>query len=129
MATARSAAVRKRPPWKRLVRALLIFAGIPYLGILLLLALLHRSLIYGHIRDDTLNSRPGHITNARIEPISLTTDGNLRLNGWHVVSEAGNGHAAEENARQEQGRPLILYFCGNAANRKYRAEEFEIFAS
>jgi fermentation-respiration switch protein FrsA (DUF1100 family) len=26
-------------------------------------------------------------------------------------------------------RPLILYFCGNAANRRYRVEEFEIFAS
>jgi fermentation-respiration switch protein FrsA (DUF1100 family) len=128
MATAKAPAVRKRPPWKRLVRALLVFAGVPYLGILLLLALLQRSLIYGPIHDDTLNARPGHVPNARVEPVSLTTDGNLRLHGWHVIAEAAADRDEDAPAEVAHGRPLILYFCGNAANRKYRAQEFEIFA-
>jgi fermentation-respiration switch protein FrsA (DUF1100 family) len=128
MATAKAPAVRKRPPWKRLMRALLVFAGVPYLGILLLLALLQRSLIYGPIHDDTLNARPGRIANARVEPVSLTTDGNLRLNGWHIIAEAAADRHDDPRPESPNGRPLILYFCGNAANRKYRAEEFEIFA-
>src|SRR5262249_56454086 len=118
--------VQKRPPWKRCVRALLVFAGIPYLVILLLLTIWQRSLIYGPIRDESLNTRPTHIPGARVEPVSLLTDDHLRLNGWHVVSEARTNRDAEENPQSEPGRPLILYFCGNAGNRKYRVEEFKI---
>jgi fermentation-respiration switch protein FrsA (DUF1100 family) len=58
----------------------------------------------------------------------LTTDGNVRLNGWHILSEAEISRQAEERLRLADGRPLILYFCGNAANRRYRSGEFEIFA-
>jgi len=128
MATAKPEMVHKRPGWMRSVRALLVFVGLPYLGILLLLAILQRSLIYGPIHDDTLNARPAHIPNARIEPLSLTTDGNLRLNGWHIIAETSGDRDGQAHAESASSRPLILYFCGNAANRRYRAEEFEIFA-
>ena len=117
MATAKSPDVRKRSPLRRLLRALIIFTAVPYLGILVLLALLQRSLIYGPTRDDTLNVRPVQISGDRIEPIRLTTAGDLTLNGWYITADV---------SEWTHGRPVILYFCGNAANRAYRAEAFEI---
>src|ERR1041384_1750612 len=113
MATAKPELVHKRPAWKRFARALLLFAGLPYLGILLLLAILQRSLIYGPIHDDTLNTRPTHIPHARIEPLSLTADGNLRLNGWHIIAERSADGDGQTHTASANGRPLILYFCGN----------------
>ena len=128
MATAKTPAVHKRTLRQRLVRAFIVFAVVPYLGVLLLLVVLQRSLIYGPIRDDALNVRQCQIPGARVEPVSLTTDGNLQLNGWHIVAEAAVDRDDDPPTPGANGRPLILYFCGNAANRAYRAEEFEIFA-
>jgi fermentation-respiration switch protein FrsA (DUF1100 family) len=126
MATAKTPADLKRSLQRRLVRALLVFGAVPYLVILVLLALLQRSLIYGPIRDDTLNTRQCRVPGARVEPISLTTEDNLRINGWHVIPETAVGRQDDEP--RANARPLILYFCGNAGNRRYRFEEFEIFA-
>jgi fermentation-respiration switch protein FrsA (DUF1100 family) len=107
---------------------LVVFAAIPYLGVVGLVALLQRSLIYGPIRDDALNVRLCQIPGARVEPVSLTTDGDLRLNGWQVAAEAAADRDGADPPEGAIDRPLILYFCGNAANRAYRADEFEIFA-
>ncbi|MGE5192107.1 MAG: alpha/beta hydrolase [Deltaproteobacteria bacterium] len=127
MATAKPPAVRKQSRWRHLVRALFVFAVVPYLGILLLLVLLQRSLIYGPIRDDALNVRLCQIPGAHVEPVNLTTTGNLRLNGWHIRADTA-ADRGDDRSPSAHGRPLILYFCGNAANRGYRADEFEIFA-
>jgi len=129
MATEKTTAAHKRSPRQRIVRALIVFGAVPYLGILLLLFLLQRSLIYGPIRDEALNTRQCRIPEARVEPISLTTDDHLPLNGWHIVAEAADKRDGGAPPRMSHDRPLILYFCGNAANRRYRVEEFEIFAS
>src|SRR5258707_1112962 len=71
MATAKPPDVRKRSPLRRLLRSLIVFSAVPYLGILVLLAVLQRSLIYGPTNDDTLNLRPAQISGARVEPIQL----------------------------------------------------------
>src|SRR5260370_2824211 len=87
-----------------------------------------RSLIYGPARDATLNAEPMMIQGARNEPISLTTPDHLQLNGWHIVAGSGNSPADEKGDERSQGRPLILYFCGNAGNRGCRADVFDFLA-
>src|SRR5262245_42360150 len=76
----------KRSKIRQLFRALLIFIGVPYGAIILLLTILQRSLIYGPIHDEALNVRPVPIAGATTEPIRLTADDNLQLNGWHLVA-------------------------------------------
>src|SRR5579872_5125912 len=125
MAATQTPAVPKRS-WRRsLVRALVAFAVVPCLCTLMLLALLQRSIIYAPTRDESL-ARRRFIPGAHVENISFTTAEDLRLNGWHVVAAAAADR--DDGALSPRNGPLILYFCGNAANRAARAEEFEIFA-
>jgi hypothetical protein len=109
------------------VRTIAVFVGVPYFGILVLMAVFQRSLIYGPARDNTLNVRQAIIRDARNLPISLTTPDHRQLNGWHIVP-GGTTNAGAEHREWAHGRPLILYFCGNAGNRAYRVDVFDYLA-
>ena len=52
----------------------------------------------------------------------------LELRGWHVLP-VGRSAANREESDLElaEGRRLVLYFSGNAANRRYRVPEFGVF--
>ncbi len=119
---------RPRSPARRVTRAIAVYVGVPYLVILVLMAVFQRSLIYGPARDQTLNAHPKIIQGARNEPISLTTPDHLELNGWHITAGSGALAADEKKGERSQGKPLILYFCGNAGNRGYRADVFDFLA-
>jgi len=93
-----------------------------------LMAVFQRALIYGPARDAGLNRNPTIIQGARNQPISLTTPDNLPLNGWHVIAGSGLPAGGEKDGEWSHGRPLILYFCGNAGNRSYRADIFDFIA-
>jgi fermentation-respiration switch protein FrsA (DUF1100 family) len=56
----------------------------------------------------------------------LTAD-RLHLNGWHVIAEKAAVPGGDNRGEWSRGKPLILYFCGNAGNRADRVEEFQIF--
>ena len=118
-----SPAPRQRSPLRRVTRAIAVYLGVPYFGILLLMAVFQRSLLYHPARDDSLNVRPAKIQDARNEPISLTTPGRLQLNGWHIVGGAPQGDRAGRD--WSHGKPVILYYCGNAGNRGYRVDVFD----
>src|SRR5260370_22367880 len=120
--------VRNRSPLRRLIRAMIIFIVVPYLGIALLLAFLQRSMIYGPVHDTSLNVRLPGILGARVAPISLLTADRLQLNGWHVIAEKAAVPLGDNRDEWSRGKPLVLYFCGNARNRAHRVEEFQLFA-
>jgi hypothetical protein len=119
---------RTRSPARRLIRAIAKYAGVPYFGVVVLMAVFQRLLIYGPAHDASLNVHPTIIQGARNEPISLTTPDHLELNGWHITAGGGANAADEKGGEWSQGRPLILYFCGNAGNRSYRADVFDFLA-
>ncbi len=113
----------------RKLRSLVIFAAIPYAAIVVLLTIFQRSLIYAPAHDLTLNLSLPNIPGAASNAVDVEATDKLVLHGWHITSRPAGGEAFDESVRKRlQGRPVILYFCGNAGNRAYRAAEFELFA-
>ncbi len=105
-----------------------VFAAVPYAVVVLLLAVFQRSLIYHPTRDDSLNIHPARIAGAHIEPIEFTTADKFQLKGWKIIAESVAGKSDDGDAQEPPGRPVILYFCGNAGTREYRVEVFEFIA-
>lgn len=118
----------RRPGWKRrLLRTALAILTICLL-LLLMLALLQRRLIYFPSRQAHIDPQQAGLPVGRVHTITLETDDGVQLHGWHVLP---NGQVAADrdacDRQLELGRPVVLYFSGNAGNRLYRPEEFEVF--
>lgn len=119
---------QRRPGWKRrLLRTTLTILTI-YLLLVLMLALLQRKLIYFPEREACIDPQSAGLPAGRVHTITLETDDGIQLHGWHVLP---NGLAAADrdacDRQLELGRPVVLYFSGNAGNRLYRPEEFGVF--
>ena len=111
-----------RPPprlswWKRW----LLLLTVPYLGVLIMLATFQRSLIYHPFADKSLPANQAGFGTGRAHDVTARTEDNLDLRGWLILAK-GRAAASDEQIAAElaKGRPLVLYFGGNAANRSYR---------
>lgn len=108
--------------WKRWVMLLTV----PYLGGVLMIAWMQRSLIYHPYPAKELPAQIAALTPGRVHNVTTKTEDDLELRGW-LVLPAGHSAKSEEELKDKlaQGRPLTLYFGGNAANRSYRLLEIE----
>jgi len=117
---------RKSPAWKSFWR-LLLFGLSTYVAIVVMLALLQRALIYLPSRASRIDPRDAGLPPGRIHTITLRTDDDLELRGWHLLP---NGQSAADRTQCDEqlalGRPVVLYFSGNAGHRAWRIEEFEL---
>ena len=122
--------VTRRTMWKQTLRRIVLAILVPYGVFVVMLAFLQRSLIYlptreAHIDPADAGLPAGQVHNVRVE----TADG-LVLHGWHILPD---GRSAVDGAGCDRelaaGRPLILFFSGNAANRRYRVPEFQVLTS
>ena len=94
-----------------------------------MLAVLQRSLIYLPDRESQIDPQDAGLSPGRVHTITLTTDDGLELRGWHLLPPGQS--ATDRNQCDQQlalGRPVVLYFSGNAGNRAWRIPEFELFA-
>jgi hypothetical protein len=117
-----------RSAWPRNLRRLILFALSTYLAIVVMLAFLQRTLIYLPSRQSQIEPQDAGLPPGRVHTITLNSDGGLELRGWHLLP-AGQS-ATDLRQCDEQlalGRPVVLYFSGNAGNRVWRIEEFELF--
>lgn len=109
--------------WKRW----LLLLTVPYLGALILLASFQRSLIYHPFAAKSLPANQAGFGTGRVHDVTARTEDNLDLHGWLVLAK---GHVARTDeqfsAELAKGRPVILYFGGNAANRTYRLLEVQV---
>ncbi|MBC7817283.1 MAG: alpha/beta hydrolase [Planctomycetaceae bacterium] len=109
--------------WKRW----LLLLTVPYLGALIMLAAFQRSLIYHPFAQKSLPANQAGLGTGRAHDITVRTEDNLDLRGWLVLAK---GHAAgtDEQIAAEfaKGRPVVLYFGGNAGHRNYRQFEVEV---
>jgi len=114
--------------WPRTVRRLLLFGLSTYLAIVVMLAFLQRAMIYLPARQSRIDPQEAGLPAGRVHTITLKTDDGLKLYGWHLLP---NGHAAADleqcDGQLALGRPVVLYFSGNAGHRAWRIEEFEVF--
>jgi pimeloyl-ACP methyl ester carboxylesterase len=102
---------------------------IAYAIVVLMLALLQRSLIYHPSRVPSVSAREAGWADGRVVPVQTTTSDNVVLNGWHVVPPGSSAQNADgANSELKLGRPVILFFSGNAGDRGGRSDWFEMLA-
>lgn len=122
-----SAAPPRSTARKNLWRLLLFGLSI-YLAIVVMLALLQRTLIYLPSQASRIEPRDAGLSLGRVHTITLRTEDDLELRGWHLLPNGQSAaDRAECDAQLSLGRPVVLYFSGNAGHRAWRIEEFELF--
>jgi len=115
--------------WPRNVRRLLLLAVSTYLAIVAMLALLQRTLIYLPARQARIEPQDAGLSPGRVHTITLKSDDGLELRGWHLLPPGQSAMERKQgDAQLALGRPVVMYFSGNAGNRAWRIEEFEVFA-
>lgn len=105
-----SPAPTSRPLRRGVFRLLRIFALV-YLGLVIMLAALQRSLIYAPDRQMHSATEAG-LPAENVKDVTLTTSDGLTLHGWHsspAIAPTADGD-----------RRLVILFPGNAGNRAYR---------
>ena len=94
----------------RLRATLLLFALVVLLGSMKMSGAMEQRLLY--FPDRQLVATPA-IFDLSFEEVTLTTSDNVQLHGWSVPGE--------------KGKPVVLFFHGNAGNISHRAASVEIF--
>lgn len=85
-------------------------------------------MLYLPFRDSRIVPADAGLPDGQVRSIHTTTDDEIELNGWHVLAdELVAGYRSSADLRSLNDRPLVLFFSGNAANRRYRVSEFRIF--
>lgn len=103
--------------WKRW----LMLLAVPYVGVILILAAFQRSLIYHPFAAKSLPANKAGFGTGRAHDVTVRTEDNLDLRGWLVLARGQAAESDEQLATElSTGRPVVLYFGGNAANRNYR---------
>ena len=111
-----------RKSWtQRLARAMVIFAVIPYLAVVLIFTGLQRTFLYPATKASVLSANKTSLKQGTIHDLSLIASDGIELNGWLILAE---GHVAETdqelNAQLCSERKTVLYFPGNSGNRLVR---------
>lgn len=112
-------------PWKRW----LVIVTMPTVGVLIVFVTFQRSLIYAPFVEKSLPAKSVPLPTGRVHDVTVCSEDQCDLCGWLVLAK---GHAAtsdEEVAAQlALGRPVVLYFGGNAGNRSYRAADLTMLS-
>lgn len=118
----------KPPWWKRTIRWLVTRGAICYLAICLILMFFQRDLIYHPKRTEKLSVSEAYLPEGAVHEISYETSDGLTINGWHLLRE-GELHQTERACQEslDEGAPVVLFFHGNAGDRRGRVEYCEIF--
>jgi uncharacterized protein len=106
--------------FRRLRRLLLICVVLPYVGLVLLLAINQRSLLFPATQVDSLPvTGITGFPQEQLRDVEITTADGLTISGWHFLAET-----PEESAPSGVGnRRLVIYFHGNAGHRAHRVPE------
>lgn len=110
----------KPPLWRRTVRAGIVFCVVPYLVIAALAGIFQRRLMYHPVQTGSLTPADAGLPQGTVTSVSIKATDGLTLNGWHIHPQ----DAAENIAQADW---VVLYFHGNAGNRKSRANDCRDF--
>ncbi len=100
-----------------------------YVVIAVTIAFFQRSLIYLPTRTQKILPKHAGLSDGCVHDISSTTHDNLVLHGWHVLPVGRFCKSQDECDRVlSEGRPLVLFFHGNAGNRVGRIYDCLSFA-
>lgn len=107
----------------------MLIVTMPTLGVLVMFVASQRSLIYQPFVEKSLPATLAALPTGRAHDVTTRTEDGLDLHGWLILAK---GHVAgtvhDVDAKLAEGRPVVLYFGGNAANRSYRTLEIAALA-
>jgi uncharacterized protein len=112
------------PFGRRLLRGGVLFGAVPYAAITMLLAVGQRQLLYHPMPSSGLPVAECGLASTASDVTLTSTDG-LTLHGWLLNAEA-NRRAEAAGSQVQQGvadLPLVIYFPGNASNRRGRIND------
>jgi pimeloyl-ACP methyl ester carboxylesterase len=112
--------------WRSL-RPILWFL-VAYLAVVFMFGFLQCSFIYLPTREAPIEPRDAGLPRGQVHNITVRAADQMKLHGWHALPDGRSSvNRAECDRELAAGRRLILYFSGNAGNRRYRPSEFGIF--
>jgi len=90
------------------------------------LTLIQRKLIYHPAKVSTLNAKDWGFTEGSCLPVTFEVESGYTLHGWHVLPPSHQALNREEQQQElDAGRPVIIYYPGNAGHRGYRAQQLK----
>lgn len=108
------------------LRRLVLLIVIVYLMAMSPIAWLQRTLIYHPNRCPTLSGSQALVPQTVVDVTVKSHDG-LDLHGWLALAGSSSlGQASDVKQAIHNGRPIVLYFPGNAGNRSYRREQLTL---
>ncbi len=105
---------------RRLLRGIAVYVLTPYLVVTLIFAALQRKFLYPATREADLRAASAGLDPQKASDIELHAAGGLTLHGWHFLAQPADATSAQ--------RLLVLYFPGNAGNRRDRILDCREFA-
>jgi fermentation-respiration switch protein FrsA (DUF1100 family) len=90
-------------------------------------AVIQRRLIFIPFRESAIRVENAGLPQGAVHDIVVRAKDGLDLHGWHLLADGRVCRdAAECDAQLAQSRFVVLYFSGNAANRRYRVDECRV---
>ncbi|MCA9070616.1 MAG: alpha/beta hydrolase [Planctomycetaceae bacterium] len=101
-----------------------------YLAICLILTIWQRDLIYHPKRTEKLSVSESYLPKGMVHEISYETADGLTINGWHLLRKGEVHHTPEAcQASLDEGSPVVLFFHGNAGDRRGRVSYCDVFTN
>lgn len=124
--TDQAARKAKNSSWRRPLKMILV----TYVGLCLMLGVMQRGLIYFPMREEQMKPESWGLAGTRCLPVTIATADGVSLHGWHVLpADSSVLNSTEQAWELDRGRPVILFFSGNAGHRGYRADELAFLAN
>lgn len=114
-----------KPAWKRLLRLVFVFVGVPYLAIMLLFIVFQRSLMYVPTTATSLKVADVGLDPKIVSDVQIRIGVEKTLKGWLWKTETAKSNDETDGNKKT---PLLIYFPGNAGNRENRINEVQEFA-
>lgn len=107
--------------FRRSLRAVFLFAVVPYLAVTLLFTLAQRKLLYRPTVAKELLASDYLPPSVEAQDVRIDTEDGQRLHGWYIHATEQQNNTSTEPAETEP--MLVLYFPGNSLNRAARVDD------
>lgn len=98
-----------------------------YLGVVLVLAFLQRTLMYPATRVEQLRTQDAGLPMGQVHDVTIQSKDGLTIHGWHILPRGKTAINSQQcDQALIQGGPVVLFFCGNGGNRRHRTDEYQL---
>ena len=123
-----SRAVAVPPSWGRWLRRMGLRLLLAYLGVVVMLAWMQRTLMY-HPRKGPVPMEQAEDLAPHLRECHVTAHDGIKLHGWMSLCEADSdiGQSQPLSKLGSENRLLVVLFAGNAGNRLSRVSQLALY--